>query len=390
MINATLVTIHGFWSSPATWERLTAAWEADDQLRGLQIHPFGYPSPKGSRLPLSAARVPGYDDIAQTLATEYKLPPLAEAPSIAIVTHSQGGLILQRFLAWMLHEGRGQDLARIRTIVMLACPNGGSDYLRSVRRIFRFGRHPQAGSLEVLDRQVVDTQREVLRYIVNAAGVDEHQCRIPFHVYAGDSDNVVIAASGQGLFPGASFLAGDHFSILDPTAPGNRTADAVKYHLITDLPHAFARRSRPVVHVPSAAVWPSASAEDLHGLTDEQVQLLRVSIAALDDLITVAADAVRASPLSGEFAEMSARMQVELGRASRDLRALKRSLTAMRWPDADWTARCDVARDRAERDIRAVRRRPRDLSAVDQLRRSASVLRGLLVEGYPSLFRQES
>ncbi len=47
MINAMLVTIHGFWSSPATWERLTAVWYADEQLRGLQIDPFGYPSPQG-------------------------------------------------------------------------------------------------------------------------------------------------------------------------------------------------------------------------------------------------------------------------------------------------------------------------------------------------------
>jgi hypothetical protein len=71
MINATLVTIHGFWSSPATWDRLIAMWRADGQLQGLTIHPFGYLSPKKPRLPFSPTRVPDYDDIAQTLATEY-------------------------------------------------------------------------------------------------------------------------------------------------------------------------------------------------------------------------------------------------------------------------------------------------------------------------------
>ena len=234
MVDATLVTIHGFWSSPATWDRLDAIWNADEQLRGLRIHPFRYPSPKRPLLPLSMKRVPDYDDLAQTLATEYRIG-LAEASNVAIVTHSQGGLILQRFLAWMLDQGRGRELVRIRSIVMLACPNGGSEYLRSIRRVLWFGHHPQGGSLRVLDRRVADTQRTVLDRIVNATGVDDRQCRIPFHVYAGDSDKIVTAASAQGAFPQVGTLPGDHSSILDPDVPGNRTAGTVKQHLLDDL-----------------------------------------------------------------------------------------------------------------------------------------------------------
>lgn len=233
MINATLVTVHGFWSSPATWERLNTVWQADEELRGVRIRPFGYVSPKKPRMPLSTMRVPDYDDVAQTLATEYTTA-LAQASGIVLVTHSQGGLIVQRFLTWMLNEGRGRELARIRTIVMLACPSGGSEYLRSLRHVLGFGRHAQAGSLEVLNRRVADTQRTVLQRIVNATGVDAHQCRIPFHVYAGSSDRIVTAASAQGAFPGASVLAGNHFSILDPEAPDNRTAETVKHHILTD------------------------------------------------------------------------------------------------------------------------------------------------------------
>lgn len=85
MIDMTLVTIHGFWSSPATWERLNTIWRADEQLGDLQIHPFGYPSPKKPRLPLSVTRVPDYDDVAQTLATEYMVG-LSGAAEVAIVT----------------------------------------------------------------------------------------------------------------------------------------------------------------------------------------------------------------------------------------------------------------------------------------------------------------
>lgn len=256
MVNATLVTVHGFWSSPAKWERLNAIWRADGELRGLRIHPFGYPSPKKPRIPLSTTRVPDYDDIAQTLVSEYATV-LADGSDIAIVTHSQGGLILQRFLVWMLNEGRGRELARIRTIVMLACPNNGSQYLASVRHMLGFGRHPQAGSLDVLDRQVADTQRAVLRRVVNAISVDDGQCRIPFHVYAGSSDNIVTAPSAQGAFPGALTLAGDHFSILDPAVPGNRTAAAIKHHICTDIAVGDTRPEQESAAAPGDGTTPA-------------------------------------------------------------------------------------------------------------------------------------
>jgi len=284
MINTTLVTIHGFWSSPTTWEQLSEIWNTDEQLQGVRIHPFGYSSPKRPRLPFSVTRIPDYDDIAQTLATEYMVA-LAGAADVAIVTHSQGGLILQRFLTWMLQQGRGRELARIRTIVMLACPNGGSEYLQSIRHILRFGRHAQAGSLEVLSKPVADTHRTVLQRIVNATGVDEHQCRIPFHVYAGSSDKVVTAASAQGAFPGASVLAGNHFSILDPTSPGNLTAETVKHHLLSDLPAGPAQFSR---QIPAASDTLSGSASVL--LATEPTALPSDGLGALRalarDLIT--------------------------------------------------------------------------------------------------------
>jgi len=219
VIDATLVTIHGFWSSPGTWERLNEVWRVDEELRGLRIHPFSYPSPKKPRLPFSVTRVPDYDDVAQMLSTEYATV-LAGASAIAVVTHSQGGLILQRFLAWMVREGRARELSRIRSVVMLACPNGGSEYLESLRRTLGYGRHPQAGSLHVLDRQVADTQRTVLQRIVNAPVADDYHCRVPFHVYAGGSDDIVRAASAQGRIPGSLDDRGQPFYDPRPRRSG--------------------------------------------------------------------------------------------------------------------------------------------------------------------------
>ncbi len=252
MVEATLVTIHGFWSSPATWDRLTTVWSADERMREVRIHPFGYRSPKKPRMPFSPSRIPDYDDIAQTFATEFMVK-LADARAVAIVTHSQGGLVMQRFLTWMVQQGHGRELSRIVSVVMIACPNNGSDYLRSLRHALGYRRHAQAGSLEMLDKRVAETQRTVLQRIVNATRVDDHQCRIPFHVYAGDSDRVVRAASAQAAFPGASTLAGNHFSILDPGASGNSTADTVRYHILEDLRAWRAANADPEKQSPSSS-----------------------------------------------------------------------------------------------------------------------------------------
>jgi hypothetical protein len=42
MVDAMLVTVHGFWSSPAAWDRLRAVWQSDDELTSMRIHGFGY------------------------------------------------------------------------------------------------------------------------------------------------------------------------------------------------------------------------------------------------------------------------------------------------------------------------------------------------------------
>jgi hypothetical protein len=148
----------------------------------------------------------------------------------------------------MFNEGRGLELARIRVIVMLACPHEGSEYARSIRAVAGFGRHPQAGSLKVLDREVGEARRIVMRQVVNATKLDERNCPIPVYVYSGRTDNVVLLRSAQSIFPNAEALPGDHFSILDPGAPGNITGAVLKRHLIAafrDLYHRIPKIDDP-------------------------------------------------------------------------------------------------------------------------------------------------
>ena len=225
-----LVFIHGFWSSPATWDRLRARLQEDTDLAGLRIHAFGYESPK-LRWPGSPTRIPDYNDIAQSLPA-YLAAHVRGGAGVAVVTHSQGGLILQRYLAWMLGEGRGRELATIRLIVMLSCPNEGSEYLRSIRAVAGLGRHPQAGQLDVLTREVGEARRVVLRQVINATTVDDRHCPIPVYVYSGRTDNVVLRETAQSVFPNAEVLPGNHFSILDPDAPGHLTFVELKRRLL--------------------------------------------------------------------------------------------------------------------------------------------------------------
>jgi hypothetical protein len=230
MISGNLVLIHGFWSSTSTWKELKECFNNDPELSAVRVYPFPYESPKLPRLPLLPVRIPDYDDIAQSLATE--LPVKVPDGDVVIVTHSQGGLILQRFLAWMLTEEKGEELARIRLIVMLACPNEGSEYLRSFRAAAGFGRHPQGRELKTLNSDATVARRIVHKRIINAKECSAHECKIPIYAYAGRTDNVVRRTSAQSDFPEVGSLPGDHSSILDPNAPGNITFPALKKHLL--------------------------------------------------------------------------------------------------------------------------------------------------------------
>jgi hypothetical protein len=196
-------------------------------------------------LPFSWTRIPDYNDIAQSF--DAYLQVHVPRGDMAVVTHSQGGLLLQRFLAWMLNEGRGRELARIKMIVMLSCPNEGSEYLRSIRAAARFGRHAQARDLRTLSGDVAAARRTVLTQIVNASAVNERECPIPIYVYAGSSDKVVLRTSAQGSFPRAGTLPGNHFSILDSDAPENITFPKLKAHLL----EAFTAKGGQV----NAGVW---------------------------------------------------------------------------------------------------------------------------------------
>ncbi|MER5619174.1 hypothetical protein ABT068_45715, partial [Streptomyces sp. NPDC002215] len=155
-------------------------------------------------------------------------PDITQSSSVVLVAHSQGGLVVQRYLSRMLHQGKGEELARIRGVVLYACPNDGSSFALSLRTSW-MQRHRQEGNLRPFADQVKDAQRTVLNQIVNATAVGPSTCRIPFWVYGGTQDNVVVRASAQGSFPEVAMLPGDHFSVIKP-----ESRDAAAYLVLRD------------------------------------------------------------------------------------------------------------------------------------------------------------
>jgi hypothetical protein len=135
---------------------------------------------------------------------------------------------------------------------------------------------------------------------------------------------------------------------------------------------------------------PPASADDLRGLADDQVHVLRCCAIALTSLLAAADAAEATSRLSPEFADVSVTMQFELSRTKRGLTALRRSVGLATWPDTDLAARLIAARSTAQRDVEAAQGHPGVPEGTTQdrqrLRQSAAALRTLLQEHYPSLF----
>ncbi|MGP3737492.1 alpha/beta fold hydrolase (plasmid) [Streptomyces sp. GDS52] len=248
-----LIFVHGFKSSPAMWDDFANLLAADTGLADVTQMRFQYATRLVEPGPLR--RIPTFDTVADSLK-EFVSTEAEGIPRLVLVAHSQGGLVVQRFLVRMLAEGRGRQLERIRRVVLFACPNNGSQLGLALRR-WTLRSNPQERQLRPLDEQITDTQRAVLRDIVNATKTTERTCPIPFSVYAGETDNVVTPASARSVFPDAGALPGDHFTIVRPDSIRHRSYTTLR-RLLLDAADASP---------PAAPRASSASVDAAHGIS---------------------------------------------------------------------------------------------------------------------------
>ncbi|MEU2337157.1 alpha/beta fold hydrolase [Streptomyces sp. NPDC013172] len=248
-----VVFVHGFASGPKVWNRFLSLIAGDTELDFVDARAVQYATGFARLRPDRA--LPSLNTVADHLKTLLETW-LAGRP-LVLVGHSMGGLVIQRWLVRMLAEGRGLELARVRRVVLLSCPNAGSDVARGARRQL-LGGNPQERQLRTLDEDVRDTHAAVLRDIVGAEMVSERTCPIPFSVYAAESDAVVPRASAQGAFPRSGVLPGDHFSVVQP-----RSRDHASYTTLRSLLRDEASGSDPPAGRPVSAYTPKAL--EVHG-----------------------------------------------------------------------------------------------------------------------------
>ncbi|MFE8991085.1 esterase/lipase family protein [Streptomyces collinus] len=225
-----VVLVHGIRSDAKVWKPLEKLIAEDTELGFVRTLPFEYATGVKRFHPLRI--FPSIDTVADSLK-EFLATEAGDFDRLMLVTHSQGGLVAQRYLARMLADGSGRELARIRRMVLLACPNNGSELLLSLRRNALGSRHSQESDLRPINDQVTGTLRTVLRDVVHATTVSERTCPIDIKVYAGESDGVVPAASAQSVFPDSAALPGDHSSIVKAKTARHRTFTTLRRLMLT-------------------------------------------------------------------------------------------------------------------------------------------------------------
>ncbi|MFF4835183.1 hypothetical protein [Streptomyces sp. NPDC001315] len=225
------VFVHGLFSSSAVWAPFQELLASDPDLNAVETLSFSYTSRPASFSPLR--RIPSFDDVADNLRGFLEVDA-RDFDNLVLVSHSQGGLVVQRYLARMLGEGRGSELARIRRVVLFACPNLGSELALTLRRAVWWGRHPQEHQLRPITAAVTEAQRAVVTRIDHAKAVAPDTCPIAITAYAGDADNIVKPASARSVFRDVGVLPGDHFTIVRPDSLEHRSYTALKRLLLTD------------------------------------------------------------------------------------------------------------------------------------------------------------
>nr|WSX77055.1 alpha/beta fold hydrolase [Streptomyces sp. NBC_00899] len=262
MRQSVVVFVHGLFSSPDTWAPLTGVLGAIPEVADeFDFLFFTYATRPVTWNPLR--RMPDLDTVADHLRGHID-DFTGDYERVVLVTHSQGGLIAQRYLSRMLLAGRGRELARIRRLVMLACPNNGSDlFLLARRGLMPLTRNRQERELKPLQTSVLETQRRVIDGIVRAPDISADRCPIPIVAYAGESDNVVVPASAAGFFPETGVLPGDHFSVIRPAGPDSRIVHAVRRELARALAEPFPAEPQPEADIPHRRRPPTAPSDVL-------------------------------------------------------------------------------------------------------------------------------
>ena len=215
MSRTLVVFIHGLATGPHAWDQLISLLRADPLLEDrFGFDTFEYSSRLIDNRLLT--RKPTYRTVGEKLRTRF-LRYSGEYENIVFITHSQGGLVLQTFLSRVLARGEAASLARIRRILLIACPNAGSGaFLLPRRLVGTLWPNAQERQLRPLDEEIADVHQQVIRDIAQATETSARTCPIHIVAYAAEEDGIVLPPSAYGSFSHTGVLPGDHFTVIRP------------------------------------------------------------------------------------------------------------------------------------------------------------------------------
>jgi pimeloyl-ACP methyl ester carboxylesterase len=210
-----VVFVHGFSDTKKCWKPFLDLLAADEQLKAdFTFDCYPYETEWFNSNPLE--KIPALRDLGSAFGGFLKRG-FADYPRWILVGHSQGGLVIQNYLMQKTLGKEARDLAKIRSVVLFACPNLGSDIFSGIRKIaFNLNPNPQERTLRVLNPEISDMRKYIQLNVLNATSVTDTSCPIAFQAFWGESDAVVPMASARGDFLEAEGLAGNHFTIIRP------------------------------------------------------------------------------------------------------------------------------------------------------------------------------
>jgi pimeloyl-ACP methyl ester carboxylesterase len=216
-----VIFVHGFGSGIESWKILVDRLSADPVVPSTySFDRLPYPTKWFNWNPLQ--RIPRLKELGDYLDGFLKLG-YSDAENLILVGHSQGGLVIQSYLQQKLAAHRGMDLGNIRSVILLATPNLGSELFSTARRIASvFTANPQERTLRVLNPEISDMSRVIDRDILNATCISSDSCPIPFRAFYGLTDDVVPEASAKGSFTETGALPGGHLTINKPNPSADK------------------------------------------------------------------------------------------------------------------------------------------------------------------------
>ncbi|MEX2156747.1 MAG: alpha/beta fold hydrolase [Gemmatimonadales bacterium] len=210
-----ILFVHGFGSSKKCWKPLLDLLEGDERVtQRYEFAAWDYPT---SWFNLNVfGRIPRLQELGRGLGDRVDSPDFQNR-ELTLVGHSQGGLIIQSWIADVLQRGEGSRLRDVRQAIFFATPSHGSTMAMSLRLLFStLFSNPQEIALRVLSPDVSDIRNVIRERVVATKSDGATAWRIPIHAFCGMEDGIVLEDSARGPFDSVTRVRGNHFTILRP------------------------------------------------------------------------------------------------------------------------------------------------------------------------------